>query len=206
MQSRLRFWTFSILVLALGVVDNARAQGIEGVRPARAEVEIFGGYSYMRSTTAVSGAPINLNGASSAMGFYVKSWLGLVGDLGVYHQGDIAASGLSLTVSSYQFGPRVRLRNHTHMTPFGQLLLGVGHAGGTLYTRSLGPGLSPLGTNNGFLFTGGGGVDWKLTPRIGIRLLQVEYLRSQFLNGSGNGNRQENLRLSTGIVFSFGND
>jgi hypothetical protein len=205
MQSRLRFLTFSILLLALGAGD-ARAQGIEGVRPARAQVEIFGGYSYMRSTTAGSGAPINLNGASVSMAFYLRNWVGLVGDVGVYHQGDVAASGYSLTVSSYQFGPRLRLRNHTHLTPFGQFLLGAGHAGGTLYTRSLGSGMPPLGANNGFLFTGGCGLDWKLSPRIGIRLLQVDYLHSQFLNGSGNGNQQDNLRLSTGVVFTFGDN
>jgi hypothetical protein len=98
------------------------------------------------------------------------------------------------------------LRNHTHLTPFGQFLLGAGHAGGTLYTRSLGPGLSPLGANNGLVLTAGGGADWKLSSRIGVRFLQVDYLHSQFLNGSGNGNRQDNLRLSTGVVFSFGND
>jgi len=63
-----------------------------------------------------------------------------------------------------------------------------------------------LGANNAFLFTAGGGADWRLTPRIGIRLVQAEYLHSQFLNGSGNSNRQDNLRLSTGVVFSFGNN
>ncbi len=78
------------------------AQGIEGVRPARAQAEIFGGYSYLGSNTAANNAPINLNGASAAVGFYVRNWLGLVGDVGVYHQGSVAASGFSLTVSTFQ--------------------------------------------------------------------------------------------------------
>ena len=47
-------------------------------------------------------------------------------------------------------------------------------------------------------------MDWKLSPRIGVRVFQAEYLYSQFLNG--NGNRQDNLRLSAGIVINFGND
>lgn len=93
------------------------------------------------------------------------------------------------------------LRNRTDLTPFGYFLVGVGHAGGTLYTSSL--GLSSLGSNNGFLFTGGGGVDWKLSPRIGIRVVETDYLYSQFLNG--NGNWQGNLRLRTGVVFTLGN-
>ena len=205
-RRNLWFVTFSLALLALGTADDVRAQVIGVYQPAKSQIEVFGGYSYLRSNSAVSGAPINLNGASVSMAFYLRNWLGLVGDAGLYHQGNVAASEFSLTVSTFQAGPRLRWRNHTPLTPFGQLLLGAGHAGGTLYTRSLGPGLSPLGTNNSFVLTGGGGVDWKLSPRIGIRLFQAEYLYSQFLNGSGNGNRQDNLRLSAGIVFSFGND
>jgi hypothetical protein len=192
-------------LFTLGAADDARAQ-IAVLRPARFQVEIFGSYSYMRANTVISGTPFNLNGGSFSGAFYVNNWLGLVGDLGLYHQGNIAATGFTLTLSSYQFGPRLRLRNHTRLTPFGQFLLGVGHAGGTLYTRTLGSSMPPLGTNNGFVLTAGGGADWRLSPRIGIRLVQAEYLHSQFRNGSGDGNRQENLRLSTGVVFSFGNE
>jgi len=48
-----------------------------------------------------------------------------------------------------------------------------------------------LGPNNGLLLAEGGGADC---------------LQSYFLNGSGNGDRQNSLRLSTGVVFSFGNN
>jgi len=208
MRHSLRFLTvsFFMALLALGAaVDHARAQAIPaGGPPHIAQVEIFGGYSYMRANTVISGTPFNLNGANFSVAFYVNNWLGLVGDVSFHRQGKIAANGFSLTLQSYQFGPRLRLRNHTHLTPFGQFLFGAGHAGGTLYTRSLGSGMPPLGANNGFLLTAGGGADWRLSPRIGIRLVQAEYLQSHFLNGSGNGDRQHNLRLSTGVVFILG--
>ncbi len=203
MNPRLRLPAI-LFLLVLGPPASIRAQVIEGVRPAKVHLEAFAGYAYMRSATAVSGAPINLNGTSFVAAFYVKNWLALAGDVGFYHQGSIAASGLGLTVSSYQIGPRVSIRNRTHLTPFGHFLLGAGHAGGTLYTTSLGAGLSPLGPNNGFLYTAGAGADWKLSPKIAIRLVETDYLHSQFLNG--NGNRQGNLRLSTGIVFRLGNN
>jgi hypothetical protein len=206
MRRSLRLLTFSMTLFALGAAEDAQAQATAGVQPPIAQVEIFGGYSYMRANTVITGTPLNLNGASFSVALYVNNWLGLVGDLGRYYQGNIAADGFSLTLSSYQFGPRLCLRNHTHLTPFGQFLLGAGHAGGTLYTRSLGSGMPPLGANNGFLFTAGGGADWRLSPRIGIRLVQAEYLHSQFLNGNSNGNRQNNLRLTTGVVFNFGNN
>jgi hypothetical protein len=191
-------------LFAVGAEDHARAQAIAGVRPPQAQVEISASYSDMRSNTVTGGAPFDLKGASFSADYQIKNWLGLVGELGVYRQGNVAASGFSLTMSSYQAGARLRLRSHSHLIPFGQFLLGAGRAGGTAYTHSLGSGISPLGANNGIVFTAGGGMDWKLRPGIGIRIVQAEYLLSRFING--NGNRQDNLRLSTGIVFRFGDD
>jgi hypothetical protein len=117
MRRSLRFLTFSMVLFVLSAVEDARAQVIAGGRPAKAQVETFGGYSYMRANTVISGTPLGLNGASFSAAFYVNNWIGLVGDLGLYHQGNIAATGFSLTLSSYQFGPHLRLRNHTRSYP-----------------------------------------------------------------------------------------
>lgn len=182
-----------LLLLALGATENVRAQ----------VVELFGGYSYLRANTSFTGEQINLHGASFSAAFYLNRWLGIVGDVGGYHAGSVVDQ-FSLTLWSYQAGPRVRLRNDTRFTPYAQFLLGGGHAGGTLYTSSFGPGLAPIGTNNSFLYTPGGGVDCRLSNKIGIRIIQAEYLHSEFLNGSVIGHKQNNLRLSTGVVFHFG--
>jgi hypothetical protein len=194
-RSHILLAIFLAAVFALGSAPSAHAQDAP-------KWEIFGGYSYMRSNIIVSGTPFNLNGGSGSVAYNLTNWFGLVGDFGVTHQGAVAAKPFSLTVTSYEFGPRVSWRNHTHLTPFAQILLGGGHAGGTLYTTSLGTGLAPLGTSNDFNFSVGGGVDWKLNHGFGIRLAQAEYLHTQFLNA--NNNSQSNFRLSTGVVFSFG--
>jgi Outer membrane protein beta-barrel domain len=195
--------TLQLITLSLGALFTLSA-----TPPASAQdtpkVDIFGGYSYVHANIVVSGTSINLNGGSGSLAYNFNDWLGVVGDVGFYHQGSITANDLSLTVSTYQVGPRVSLRRHHHLIPFGQVLVGAGHAGGTLYTSSLGAGLAPLGTSNGFVLTAGGGVDWKLNHTIGIRLLQAEYLYSRFDNGATHGNQQNNLRLSAGIVLSFG--
>jgi outer membrane immunogenic protein len=167
----------------------------------RAELELFGGYSYMRANIVFSGASLSANGGSTSVTVYLSDWFGLVGDFGLYQQRNVAGQGFSLTFSSYQFGPRLRFPQLTHLTPFAHFLWGGGHAGGTAYTRSLGFGVPPLGVNNAFVLTAGAGADWKVSPRIAIRLVQADYLHSEFLNGSGN--RQENIKLSTGVVFSF---
>jgi hypothetical protein len=196
----------SLMVLLAAFVTLGGAQSAQAQDTASTpRVEIFGGYSYMNANIVVSGTRFNLNGASGSLAYNVNNWLGVVGDFGVYGQGSVAANGRSLTVSSYQFGPRISWRGHA-LVPFGQVLLGGGHATGTLYTTSLGNGAAPLGANNGFMLTAGGGVDWKLNHTIGIRIIQTEYLYSQFLNAAtgSNSNHQNNLRISAGILFSFG--
>lgn len=187
---------FLAAVFALGAAQTAQAQDAP-------KWEIFGGYTYMRSNVIVSGTPFNLNGGSGSVAYNLTNWFGLVGDIGVTHQGTVAGKPFSLTVTTYEFGPRVSWRNHSHLTPYMQVLIGGGHAGGTLYTTSLGTGLAPLGTSNDFNFTAGGGVDWKINHGFSVRLAQAEYLHTQFMNG--NNNSQSNFRLSTGVVFSFGN-
>ena len=198
--------------LALGAAPCGRAQATP---PAPApddhadrvvpKIEIFAGYSYMNANIVIAGTRFNLNGASGSVAYNFTNWLGVVGDFGVYGQSNVASQSRSLILSSYQFGPRVSWRGHK-LVPFAQALFGAGHATGTLYTTSLGNGSAPLGANSGFMLTAGAGVDYKFKPRINIRIIQTEYLYSQFLNAvtGPNSNHQNNLRISTGVVFSFG--
>ncbi|MGA2003111.1 MAG: hypothetical protein ABSG70_07010 [Terriglobales bacterium] len=207
MRRTLRFLTFSMLVFALGDGHNAYAQAPPAATsPLISQVEVFAGYSSIRANTVVSNTPLRLQGASFEAAFSVNNWLSLVGDFGYYRQSNIAARGFSLTLQSYQFGPRLTWHNRTRLTPFGELLLGGGNAGGTLYTRSLGTGMAPLGPNNGLLLTEGGGADWRVRPWIAVRLIQADFIQSYFLNGTGNDDRQNNLRFSTGVVVRFGNN
>src|SRR5580704_2768855 len=128
MRRTLQFLTLSLAALfALAIAPRARAQ--DNDIAAAPKIDIFGGYSYMRSNIVVTGTRFNLNGANGSLAFNVTNWLGLVGDFGIYEQGNAASEGRSLTLSSYQFGPRISLRGH-RLVPFGQVLLGGGHATG----------------------------------------------------------------------------
>ena len=169
----------------------------------RQQFEVFGGYSYMRSNIVLS-APLTLNGGTASIAVYFNDRFGIAGDFGLYRQNNVAGQGFNLMFSTYQFGPRLRFSNASRATPFVHFLWGAGHDGGTLYTRSLGYGVPPLGPNYTFVLTAGGGTDWKVSSRISIRMLEAEYMHSEFLNFSGN--RQENIRLSTGVVFNFGGE
>jgi len=166
------------------------------------KVELFGGYSYVRTNLVTpQGCCFNMNGGSGSVAFNANNWFGIAADVGGYHTGNVNSSGLDLTVISYLFGPRFSYRKGERFTPFAQALVGGGHAGGTLYTgtSSTGPGVGP---NNAFAMTAGGGLDVKLGPHVAVRLVQAEYFFARFLNGKND--RQNNLRVSAGIVFRFG--
>lgn len=153
-------------------------------------VEIFGGYSYVRVSVSGTNVTANLNGGGGSVSFNPNRWLGLVGDFGGYHGGP---SDLNGDVYTYLFGPKVAFRTGK-ITPFVHALVGGAHV-------MAGSKLNAGGAENAFATALGGGLDWNATSYIGIRLVQAEYLLTEFtdhING-----RQNNARVSAGVVFRF---
>jgi opacity protein-like surface antigen len=183
-------------MVLLAALASFGASSVQAQEPPK--FDLFGGYSYMYGNVVVTGQGINLNGGGGSFAYNYNKWLGLVFDLTANYQGNVASTGRNLNVTTYLFGPRISWRKNEKLTPFGQILLGGGHGGGTLYTA----GPSPLGTQNAFAMTLGGGVDWKVQPSISVRLFDAEYLRTQFNNGVNFS--QNSFRFSTGVVFHFG--
>ncbi len=140
--------------------------------------DIFAGYSYVRDNPSTSGVPsFNLHGGSASVAYNVNNWLGAVADFGGYHANNILGSGVDGTLSTY---------------PFAQALFGVAHSS-----------VSFGSTDNAFAATFGGGVDVKLSHRFSFRPAQVEYLLTRFPETTNSRETQNNLRVSTGVVFHF---
>ena len=91
---------------------------------------------------------------------------------------------MSSTVHTFLFGPQVSWPSR--VSPFAHMLFGGAHvsAGGF--------------TNTSFSAAIGGGIDARLVHGIYWRVFQGDYLMTRF-----SGNRQDNARLSTGIVLRF---
>jgi hypothetical protein len=143
-------------------------------------IEISGTYSYVRIASTKS----NYNGASMSFAVNPKPWLGIVGDIGGYHEA--TQQGFeSNNLVTYLFGPRVSYRTESRITPFAQVLFGGAY--------------STMSGQTALAMTAGGGFDLKMAPHIAIRLAQAEYLMTRF-----GGSTQNNLRISTGLVFQFG--
>ena len=142
---------------------------------AEDKAELFGGFSYMRFQSS------NLNGWEISGQYKFADWLGGVADFDG-HYGSI--NGIGTSTYTYLFGPQISLPSR--VSPFGHLLLGGAHNS----TRGFG--------SSSFSMALGGGIDAELTQGIHWRLIQTDYLMTQFRGGS-----QNNFRFSTGILIKF---
>jgi outer membrane immunogenic protein len=181
-----------VCLLAFASLFGAAARAQDG-----SKFDLFAGYSYVRVNPSTSGVDgFNLHGGSASLAYNATPWLSAVADFGGYHSNNILGTGVDGTLSTYLFGPRVSYHRDSRITPFGQVLFGVAHIGGS-------NGLAFSSSNNSFAMTVGGGVDFKVSHRFSIRPVQVDYLMTHF-NEFGNGaQNQNNLRVSTGVVFHF---
>ena len=150
------------------------------------QVEIMGGYSYLRAD--MSGADIGLHGWNASLTENVNRWLGGTAEFGGFYA---SPGSVNVNAYSFMFGPKFSYRKNDSFTPFAHVLLGGLHASrGYL-------GISQPTTDFAAAF--GGGLDVKVNKIVSIRVIQADYIVTPFLNQT-----QSNIRLSAGVVLRFG--
>lgn len=167
--------------------------------------EVFGGYSYLQAEDSLS-ERVNQNGWELSAAAQVTKSFSLVADFSNHYgsiQHNFTPIGTSGKGFTFLFGPRYSYTKVPRITPYAQALFGGLHWGQVL---SAGAGSGQCGAifcvqpSTGFAWAFGGGLDVKATDHVGLRLFQMDYLKGNM------GNRSQNdLRVSTGIVFRFGN-
>ncbi len=158
---------------------------------------VFVGYSYYHTNVSNIG-PASFNGWEGSLEGKVFPGIGLVADLtGHYGSQDFvnpagtcaigAVCGGSVSTHIYQalFGPRISVSSGK-FRPFGEVEFGVGHTN-TQSSRS----------DTSFAMAFGGGLDYRIVRPVAWRF-QGDYVSTHFF-----GAYQNNIRLSTGIVFRF---
>jgi opacity protein-like surface antigen len=160
---------------------------LQGYTQDTPKMEIFGGYSYIRITSASAGipsytglSPLDSSGWEASANWNLNHWFGLKADF----DGNYCCKGQY--IYSFLGGPQLSLRKDKY-TVFVHGLLGGAYAQG-LYT-----------TDTNLAWALGGGVDWNVNRMLAIRLPQVDYFGTRFLGGT-----QNDLRVSGGLVFRFG--
>ncbi|MHB8486712.1 MAG: hypothetical protein ACYDCM_13440 [Candidatus Acidiferrales bacterium] len=99
-------------------------------------------------------------------------------------------------------GPEFTLRNHTRLTPFGDVLFGVAHA--TASFKADGPFIhvSRAETETGFAMKFVGGVDVYIIPRVSFRM-NMSYGRDYLGSSALPPQRVELIGSSIGFLFHF---
>lgn len=100
-------------------------------------------------------------------------------------------SATDASLVTFAIGPTVKARNRK-LAPFARVLLG----GARLAARN--QQLKFDKTNLGFALIAGGGVDWNLSNRFAVRVIQADFLGTRIL-----GSTVKNARVGVGMVFSF---
>jgi opacity protein-like surface antigen len=182
------------LVAACAIVSFSFSPAANAQVPTSGNV--FFGYSYY-STDLSSTGRANTNGWEGSVEGKVVPFLGIVADLdGHYGSQNFPICGTSLsgttcinasfTENNFLFGPRVSF-SVGRFRPFAEALFGGAHVNVN----------SGVGSDTSFATALGGGLDYKIIKPIAWRF-QGDYLQTRFF-----GATQNNVRISTGIVFRF---
>ena len=185
----------------------------ESVTP---KFEWFLGYSFWRAMpTSQSNCMGYLHGGSTSIAFNLNRWMGLVADFGGYDNSKVTLFSPSAsrtfdsdgTAYTYLFGPRFSYRKYERVTPFFQALIGGTHASSVTIAGCTGDqSCTPLASENSLAAALGLGFDVKLTHHIALRLIEGDFLLTNFRDPFATNVQswQKNVRLSSGLVFRFG--
>ena len=137
------------------------------------------------------------NGVNAFVKGNLSRYVGIVGDYSFHRKSfsdAVGATNVSVDVDLHTLMGGVEFKDNsteTKVKPFGRLLAGFQHA------RAKVNGVSGFDeTDTGFSGAIGGGVDFRVSPRVDIRAIQFDYNPTRF-----EGQTQHNFRVGVGVIF-----
>ena len=191
---------FGLLSLVLAPIASAQrtppAETYLSARPNPFEISL--GYNYINVPDA---EPLDdLHGFNVSAFYNWSSWLAFGGEFmagfGTTHFGG-ADGELDLLLGAV--GPRLSAYPAQQLRVFTQALVGGVHGDAEISRGSF----RTSSSDDGFAVVAGVGADWRLTRQFSWRVLQADYIGTNF-SSFGSGEWDHSWRVSTGIVFSFG--
>jgi len=146
---------------------------------AQDRIELFGGYSFQRFGATPAR---NLNGWELAADYKLVPLVSLTADLDAQYG---LPSSLDSRTLHLMVGPKITLPTFGRYSPYVHALGGFGHLWAGQAQMSVAVAV-------------GGGIDLPIAPLFSWRIIQADYLMTRFPHAP-----QNNIRLSTGLVFHF---
>lgn len=214
MQKILTLTIMAVLTGALGLAQDVP------------KFETFLGYTYARINTSGDVPSFSANGGSGQVAVNLNKWVGLVGDFGAVHNGNISDVHLDTTLVNFLFGPRISIRK-SRLIPYFNFLMGGVHAGTSANINvNLPPNATPpiyipgvptvptaggavtvraVASQTAFAFALGGGMDIKINHHLAFRAIGLDYYMTRLQNlRSQQDKNQDHIRVTTGFNFTFG--
>jgi hypothetical protein len=152
--------------------------------PDTPRLQVFGGYSRVQYDSKTFGFSDNtgLNGGTASAAYNLTPIFGVRGEIGIQ-------TGDNIRIRDWLVGPQF-LYGKWHTLLFAHALFGRAdtRVSTTVVEKE---------TSRAIAF--GGGVDYPVSQRLSIRVIQFDYLQTHALN-----NDQNSLKFSTGVVFHLG--
>jgi outer membrane immunogenic protein len=150
-------------------------------------VSMYGGYSYLNADFSTSRQ--SFNGFEIAPAVNITSLFAVEGDFGGYYKSNIESTGLNAHAYTFMGGPRFNFRR-----VFAHALIGGDQVTGSLTAF----GLNVSDSENAFAAAFGGGIQQPFMQHFAIRA-GADYMLTRHVDAV-----QNNVRVSTGIVYTFG--
>jgi outer membrane immunogenic protein len=182
------------LLPALSGVLHAQAISTSGSNYEIPRFEVGANYNYFHANAPPGQCGcFSLNGGSGTVLMNVTPVWAAVADIAVAHANNVDNTSQNITIVNYLFGARYTRRNSSRFVPYGEVLFG-GAKEDVNFQFTI--------NRNSFGLAAGGGVTTRLKRRLGLTVAQFDYVYTQIPNAAND--RQNNIRISTGISYNFG--
>ena len=208
------------------------ALGAAATDVPRFETEL--GYTYVRANQFNQNTGLgqkiggfDMNGGSAQFIYNANHWLSGVADFGAVAKGNVGVVNVEDTTAFFLFGPRAAYRRHGRFTPYAQILFGGADRSISRKLNAVtdlntpifpvvqplnlfpGPGVDITArvsaSQTAFAMAAGGGLDIRIGKRFSFRPVAVDYVLTRFPSLlTGRNQDQNSIRVTTGVIFTFG--
>lgn len=183
---------FALSLPAAAQLQSTHVFGLDPGQTSAVDLELHYAFVHANAPPAQCGC-FSMNGGGGTLAINMLHGLSLVADLTAAHASQINATTQNLTVFDYLGGLRYSFRTSSRFTPYAQALLGG--------SEEL-SNLAFVNNKSAFAASTGGGLSRRLSRHVAWNLVEADYIYSRLPNA--NNNRQNDLRVSTGIIFRIG--
>jgi opacity protein-like surface antigen len=194
-----RLLLLAMMLAPLMLAPLAKAQDGPVFAGTGPRIEAGAGYQFVY-TSVPSQSPIAMNGVLLSGNLDLSQRFGIAAELGYARNFDAFNSNHTADLLTYMAGPVFYPLRMRRMNVYTHLLLGGARETGVNTSTD---GQLLLGYVNRFAWAAGGGVQYRITQSLGLRV-GADYLHTSFFNADIKVQGQSGIQPSASLIYTFG--